>query len=193
MARVPYVSRDELPGDKQHVYDHIAETRASVESGGETPHSYQALMNSPDAAEVVAALGEYLRFSSPLDPVVRKTAIMAVAHELNSRYEWAHHEPIARRVGVRDQVIESIKSGRAPMGLPAKEGVFAQAAKELAGKGTMTERTFQAVLHLLGPQQTVDLVVLIGYYAMMSGALNALGVELEPGLEGADVVTGGST
>ena len=182
MARLSYISRDELPGDKQHVYDRIAETRASAESG-RVAHSFQALLNSPDAADVVAALGEYIRFKSPLDPVVRETAILAVARELDSQYEWAHHEPIARRVGVRDEVIDSIRSGRAPMGLPAKEGVFAQAAKELAGKGTMTERTFQAVLHLLGPQQTVDLVVLIGYYSMLSGALNALGVELEPELE----------
>ncbi len=115
--------------------------------------------------------------------MVRETAILAVAHELESQYEWAHHEPIARRVGVRDEVIESIRSGMAPMGLPAKEGVFAQASKELAGKGTMTERTFQAILHLLGPQQTVDLVVLIGYYSMLAGALSALDVELEPELE----------
>ena len=183
MARLPYVSRNDLPRDKQHVYDRIVDTRASVESGRGMPRSFQALLNSPDAAEVVAALGEYLRFESPLDPVVREIAIISVAHELKSQYEWAHHEPIARQVGVRDEVIESIKSGRAPMGLPAKEGVFAQAAKELAGKGTLTERTFQAILHLLGPQQTVDLVVLIGYYAMLAGALNALGVELEPGLE----------
>ena len=179
MARLPYISRDDLPQDKRDIYDRIVETRASTESG-RMPHSFQALLNSPDAADVVAALGEYLRFKSPLDPVVRETAILAVAHELNSQYEWAHHEPIARRVGVRDEVIESIRIGRAPMGLPAKEGVFAQAAKELAGTGTMTERTLQAVLHLLGPQQTVDLIVLIGYYSMLSGALKALGVELEP-------------
>lgn len=186
MARLPYVSRDDLPQDKQHVYDRIAETRASAESGQEVPHSFRAMLNSPDAAEAVAGLGEYLRFKSPLDPAVRETAILAVAHELDSRYQWAHHEPIARQVGVRDQVIESIESGRAPMGLPAKEGVFAQAAKELAGKGTMTERTFQAVLHLLGPQQTVDLVMLVGYYAMLAGALSALDVELESGLEPAE-------
>ena len=36
---------------------------------------------------------------------------------------------------------------------------------------------------ILGPQQTVDLIALIGYYAMLAGALAALGVELEPGLE----------
>ena len=51
------------------------------------------------------------------------------------------------------------------------------------GKGTLTERTFQAVLHLLGPQETVDFIVLVGYYAMMGTAMAALGVELEPGLE----------
>lgn len=178
MARLPYVSRDDLPQDKHHIYDRIAETRGSAEPEG-VPRSFQVLLNSPDASKAVAALGEYIRFESPLDPVTRETAILAVAHELDSQYEWTHHEPIARHVGVRDEVIESIKSGRAPMGLPAKEGVFAQAAKELAGKGTMTGRTFQAILHLLGPQQTVDLVVLIGYYTMLAGALSALGVEPE--------------
>lgn len=183
MARLPYIERDDLADDRKRIYDRIAETRAEAEAGAKMPHSFQVLLNSPDAAEAVGGLGEYLRLRSSLSPVVRETAIISVARELGSDYEWAHHEPIARRVGVRDEVIESIKSGRAPMGLPAKEGVFVQAAKELARKGTMSERTFEAILHLLGPQQTVDLVVLIGYYAMLAGALSALGVELEPGME----------
>ena len=89
MARLPYISRDDLPQDKQPIYDRIAKTRASVESKHELPRSFQALLNSPDAADVVAAVGEYLRFNSPLDPVIRETAILAVAHELNSEYEWA--------------------------------------------------------------------------------------------------------
>jgi hypothetical protein len=68
------------------------------------------------------------------------------------------------------------------MGLPAKDGIFAQAAKELVNDGALADRTYQAVDHLLGPQGTVDLIVLIGYYAMLSTALNALGIEMEPGL-----------
>ena len=188
MSRLPYVSREELPPDRRHVFDRIAEGRVSAESGGGMPHSFGALLNSPDAAEAVGRLGEYLHFNSPLDPVIREIAILSAARQLGSQYEWAHHEPVARRVGVRDEVIESIRSGRAPMGLPAKEGVFAQAAKELVSKGTLTDRTFQAVLHLLGPRLTVDLVALVGYYAMLGAALNALGVELEPGLSpGLDV------
>ena len=182
MARLPYVDRDDLGEDQKPIYDRIAETRAEAESRAGLPHSFAVLLNSPGAAEAVGALGEYLRLHSSLDPAIRETAIITVARELGSEYEWAHHEPIARRVGVRDEVIESIKSGRAPMGIPAKEGVFVQAAKELT-HGGMSERTFQAILHLLGQQQTVDLVVLIGYYSMLAGALAAFDVDLEPGFE----------
>ena len=183
MARLPYISSEDLPADKQPIYDLIAEARAGIGPQTGLPNSFRVLLNSPGAAEAVAGLGEYLRFRSSLDPVVREIAILGTARELNSSYEWAHHEPVARQVGVRDEVIESIRIGRAPMGLPAKEGVFAQAARELAGKVTLTDRTFQAALHLLGPAQTVDLIVLIGYYAMLGRVLGTLGVELEAGVE----------
>ena len=183
MARLPYISREDLPPDKHHIYDRIAETRGGAGTSGEAPRAFQLILNSPDAAGAVASLGEHVRFKSSLDPVIRETAILSTARQINSQYEWAHHEPIARQVGVRDQVIESIRSGRAPMGLPAKEGVFAQVAKELVDKGSLTERTFQAILHLLGPEHTVDLIVLVGYYTMLGRTLEALGIELEAGME----------
>ena len=150
MARVQYVERDQLDDEGRRIFDHIAATRGSIEPNTPMPNSFRALMNSPKAAEAVGQLGEYLRLHTALDPVVREIAIISVARHTNSDYEWAHHEPIAREVGVRPQVIESIRTGRAPMGLPAKEGVFAQAAKELVLNGDLTDRTFQAIEHLLG-------------------------------------------
>ena len=177
VARVRYISRNDLSSDKQHVYDRIAENR------GRVAHVFEALLNSPDAAEAVAAVGEYIRYRSPLDPVIREIAILSTAREMNNHYEWAQHEPVARKVGVRDQVIDAIRSGKAPMGIPAKEGVFAQAARELVRDGTLSDRTYQAVEHLLGPLQTVDLIVLVGYYSMIGRVISALGVELDEGLE----------
>ena len=58
MARVPYVSREDLPADKRGIYDHIVETR------GKPANVFLALLNGPDAAEAVAALGEFVRFNS---------------------------------------------------------------------------------------------------------------------------------
>ena len=183
MARVQYVEREQLNEDGRRIFDHIAETRGGIEPNTPMPNSFRALMNSPKAAEAVGQLGEYLRLNTSLDPVVREIAIISVARHTNSDYEWAHHEPIARAVGVRPQVIESIRTGRAPMGLPAKEGIFAQAAKELVLNGDLTDRTFQAIEHLLGPQAVVEFITLVGYYAMLSLALRALGIGLDEGLE----------
>lgn len=177
MARVPYAARIDLPADKKHIYDRIASTRGSV------PRVFQALMNSPEAAEAVAGVGEYLRYKCPLDAVIRETAILSVAREMNDQYEWSQHEPVARKAGVREEVIEAIRSGKAPMGLPAKEGVFVQAARELVRTGVVSDRTFQAVHHLLGTRLTVDLVVTIGYYSMVARCIKALDVELDDGLK----------
>ena len=182
MARVPYISREDLPADKQRLYDHIESTRGSIDGKG-MPNSFRLLLNSPNAAEAVGTLGEHVRLRSTLNPAIRETAILGVARALNSQYVWAHHEPVARSVGVRDQVIESIRSGRAPMGLPPKEGVFAQAGKEFVRNGALSKRTFQAVEHLLGPQGAVELVVVVGYYAMLNAVLGSLGIDLDEHLE----------
>ena len=183
MARLPYLSREEVPEELRQEYDHIHRTRAAVEPLAEMPRTYRLLFNSPRLAVLLARVGEYFRFQSSLDPVVRETAILATAKEVGSQYEWTHHEHVARRLGVRDEVIEAIRSGRAPMGLPPKEGVFAQVAREMVRDGGLSPRTFQAVLHLLGPEQTVDLVALVGFYSMLARVFNALGLELEEDLE----------
>ena len=177
MPRLPYVTREALSEEKRGIYDHIAGTRGSV------LNVFQSLLNSPDVAEVVAGVGEYIRYRSPLDPVVRETAILSTARETKSSYEWAQHLPIAREAGVREEVIEAIRSGKGPMGIPAKEGIFVQAARELVRDGTLGDRTFQAVEHLLGPVQTVDLIVLVGYYSLLARVLHALDVELEEGVQ----------
>ena len=128
MARVPYLDREDLREADRSIFDRIASTRGAAEPDMPMPNSFRALLNSPGAAEAVGRLGEYVRFESPLDPVAREIAILSVARQTNSDYEWAHHESVARSVGVSDQVIESIRTGRAPMGIPAKDGIFAQAA-----------------------------------------------------------------
>ena len=178
MARIPYIGKDDLPADKQHIYDQIEATRGGIDGHG-MPNSFRLLLNSPDAAEAVGRLGEHIRLRSTLHPAFRETAILGVARALDSDYVWAHHEPIARAVGVRPQVIDAIRSGRAPMGLPPKEGVFAQAGKEFVRNGALSERTFQAIEHLLGAEGAVELVVVIGYYAMLNGVLGSLGIELD--------------
>ncbi|MAX04166.1 MAG: hypothetical protein CL883_02445 [Dehalococcoidia bacterium] len=173
MARVPYVKREDLSDEQKPIFDRIAKTRGSVQN------VFGALMNNPQAAEVVTSVGEYIRYKSKLDPAIRETAILTTAKELNNSYEWAQHEPVALEVGVRDEVIDAILSGKGPMGLPAKEGIFIQAAKELVRDATLNKKTFQALEHLLGVELTIDFLVTVGYYSMVARVISALGVDFD--------------
>ena len=110
---------------------------------------------------------------------MREITILSTANEMGNEYEWSQHEKVAREVGVSDETIEAIRSGRAPIGMLPKEGVYVQAAREIVVDGTLSESTFQAIEHLLGPALTVDLVVLVGYYSMIARVINSLCVELE--------------
>ena len=47
----------------------------------------------------------------------------------------------------------------------------------------MRDSTFAAVNHLLGANGTIDLITIIGYYAMQCLVVNAVGIELEEGVE----------
>ena len=176
MARVPYVKRDDLNDQEQPIFDQIEKTR------GRVSNVFAALLNNPEATKAVTSVGEYIRYHSKLDPIIRETAILTTAKELQNSYEWAQHEPVAREIGVRDEVIDSILSGKGPMGLPAKEGIFIQSAKELVKDGTVTSRTYQALEHLLGPQVTIDFLVTVGYYSMLSTLIQSLDVDFDEGL-----------
>lgn len=175
MARVPYLSREELPASQREVYDRIGQARGGV------ARIFRALLNSPDLAGRVAAVGEYVRFRAEIDPAARETTILSVAREMNCQYEFTHHVPLARRAGVRDLVIEGIRDGTT-RGMIPKEMVFVDYAKQVL-RGRANDATFAAIEHLLGRQGAVDLTMTIGYYAMLAHTMMALGVELEEDLE----------
>ena len=62
MARVPEVSREDLPPEHRHIYDEIERSRGYV--GG----PFKVLLNSPEPAGRAAHLGAYVRFESTLPP-----------------------------------------------------------------------------------------------------------------------------
>ncbi|MBI4311875.1 MAG: carboxymuconolactone decarboxylase family protein [Chloroflexi bacterium] len=177
MPRVPLVTREQLPPDKQPLYDQIAGAR------GHVAPPFAALLNSPEVAARVAALGEQLRYSGASIPAdVREIVTLAVARHMRCQYIFTHHVASAKQAGLRDEVVEVIRTVAPPRRLLPKEGVFVQFTRELLEEKRVRDSTYSAVEHLLGRQATVDLVVTIGYYALQCYAVNALGIELEEGV-----------
>ena len=177
MARVPYLSREDLPPQNRGLYDQIASQRGPVAP------PFAALLNSPEVAARIAAVGEQLRYVSPaVSAEVREIVTLATARELGCQYIWTHHVASARQAGVREEVVAVLGDGTPTHGLTPREATLVQFAREVLAERRGRDTTYGAVEGLLGPQGAVDLVLTIGYYAMLSYAVNALGVELEEGV-----------
>jgi len=144
---------------------------------------FNAWLHSPVVGLKAADLGEELRFRSALTPRQRELAILVVGAHWKAEFEfWAHAEE-GRRVGVTDDVIEAVRDGRAPELADRREAIVASISAELVASGGLADESYADALDELGPEALVDLVLMVGYYCMVSLTLNAFDVGLPRGIE----------
>jgi 4-carboxymuconolactone decarboxylase len=175
MTRIPEPTRDALSPEAQAVHDRIAETRG----GARGP--YGVLLHHPVLADLVARLGEQLRFHSGLAGADRELVILASGREHESTYEWAAHEPIALREGTRLEAIAIVRDGGETAGLRPREAILVDTVRALLREHRLTAAQFARAEAELGRTGLLELVTLAGYYGMIAGVLNAYEVDLPPG------------
>jgi 4-carboxymuconolactone decarboxylase len=181
MARISEPTRDELSPDARAVLDHIAKTRGGLRG------PYGVMLHHPPLAERVAAVGEQIRFRSLLSGADRELAVLAAAREADAPYEWAAHEPIARREGVRPEAIAVVRERLPTDGLTARETVLVDTVRALYRRHRLDDAEYAQAEAELGQPELVELVTLAGYYGMIAFVLNAFEVSLPPEAAAAEV------
>ncbi len=183
--RLPWLTRDQLHPDQDDLWRAIVDgprlrDRPAPETLG---GPFNAWLRSPVAGLKAADLGEQLRFRSALTPRQREIAILVVGAHWKAEFEfWAHAEE-ARRVGLEEDVIDDLREGRVPTLADADEAVVAAISAELLATGGLADEPYARGLDQLGSHGLVDLVLLVGYYCMVSLTLNTFGVALPPGVD----------
>ena len=113
----------------------------------------------------------------------RELLILRTGWNCRAEYEWAQHVVIGRAVGLTDDEI-----GRVPDGPDAGWGPFdatlLRAADELHREWTITDPTWASLAEGYYTHQLIEVPMLVGHYHMVAMTLNALGVQLDPGLTG---------
>src|SRR5262245_16000369 len=104
--RLPLPKREDLDEVGRRIYDRASAPGGSI-AGLQGPSGIQ--IHSPKAGEHLSALNRYLRFEAGFSPAVREIAILTVAREMDSQFEWVAHEPEALKEGVAANVIDVIK------------------------------------------------------------------------------------
>ena len=177
MARVPYVTRDELDAAGQAIYDRIRQDRNAPEVG----RQFRALLHSPQATGYLTSMGAQLRFQSAMPENLKELAIILVAREWNSGLEWTGHAVLAARAGVSPESIEAIRTRQAPEGLTAPEQAIARLVHQLLRHKEVPDEVFAAAHTLLGTQGVVDLALTCSYYTAVCLAQLVLKPEMEGG------------
>ncbi len=189
MSRIPYITPEGFTEVQQKLFDNITGGKRgegrTVESflnaAGGLDGPFNAWLFSPALGEPTQRLGAAVRFESTLPPQLRELAILMVAVKWQAQFEWWAHEIIARETGLDAGVIASLKAGRLPAFTQPSEAVVYHFAQALLNQQHVSDQHYQAALELLGEAGVVELVILLGYYTLISMTLNTFEVPVPEG------------
>jgi 4-carboxymuconolactone decarboxylase len=173
--RLPLPRREDLDEAGQKAYDRATAPGATI-AGLQGPAGVQ--LYTPRIAGHMAAINRYLRFEAGFTARVREIAILTTAREMDSQFEWVAHEPEALKEGVEPRVIDVIKHRRSTAGLEETDAIVIELGRQIWRDHKVTSELFARGKARFGPNQLVDLVLLMGNYAATAAMLTAVDMQL---------------
>ncbi|MYE91064.1 carboxymuconolactone decarboxylase family protein [Candidatus Poribacteria bacterium] len=189
MSRIPYITPENFTEAQQHLFQSITggkrgEGRAPedlLNSEGGMSGPFNPWLRSPVLGDAAQRLGETVRFESALPPQLRELGILIVAARWKAQYEWWAHERIARQEGLDEEVIENVKAETLPDFSSPTEVVVYNFARELLDEHRVSDHLYNEAVELLGEAGVTELVILLGYYTLVSMTLNVFEVPVPTG------------
>lgn len=134
---------------------------------------FRPLLHCPALLRAVAKVGETLRYEGALDPALREWTICVVARELSNVFEWDMHLPLAEAAGVPASALEALDAGKPmPPDLRADLALARTVAHELLSRHRLADATFAEAAKQWGEPTLVELLTLVGYFAMVCWLMN---------------------
>jgi len=164
--RFPKPAMEQLNSEQQAVAAEVLK-QSSAGLGG----PYGMLIKSPELLKRYLMMTDYLRQKTSLPHRLNEMAILLEARLWDAQYEWWAHEPLARKAGLSDAIINDIRDGKRPGAMQPDEAIVYDVVTELLNKRQLSDNTFGKAKQILGEQQVVDLVAVTGFYVMVSAVV----------------------
>jgi 4-carboxymuconolactone decarboxylase len=175
MARIPVVTgKADVAAADQHVVDQVLEVFGRVRG------PFSVLLHSPALAERLLPLVTFNRNDSIVEPQLRSIAALTAAREREAAYVWAAQVDVARRVGLREPVIDLLRAKGDPAGLPMDERDIVIYTRQLMRTNRVDQSVFDALHGRHGARWLVELTASANFYAFLSGMVNAFEVPAPP-------------
>lgn len=177
-CRLPLPDRDALDAAGRKTYDSLADPSGGSLAGLQGPGGIR--LHSPAVSRGLRPVNLHLRDPDVLPARLRELAILVTAREHDCEFEWHAHEAEAVREGVAADVIEAVRLRGSTAALDPADAAIIEFGRELFGDHKVTPQTYARVAGLLDTRTLVDLVNLMGMYAMTAAVLIAFDAQLPP-------------
>ena len=178
-CRLPLPLVDTLDPISRKTYEVLADPAGGSLAGLQGPGGIR--LHSPEVSKGLRPVNQYLREPSVIDARTRELAILVTAREHNCEFEWAAHEVEAKKEGVSVEICEIIRLRRPTEGIKDPDAALIDFGRELFGNHRVTPETYDRVALLFDQRTLVDLVNLMGMYAMTAALLIAFDAQLPAG------------
>lgn len=165
MPRIPYPDIHLLPASTQQTLTSVPLNVVRM-----CAHASQSLF------EAQGQLGRAVASPESLEPRLRETIILCVAHLSGSEYELHHHIPLGRAAGLTEKELVAIAGGNY-IELPPLLAAAGRFALEVITKVTPSEQTLQELRQLASDQTVVNIVLTIGCYMSIARLAAVSGIE----------------
>jgi alkylhydroperoxidase family enzyme len=175
-ARLPYISRGDLPEADREIWDNFIKSR-----GSEPGHIHRTVANAPNLLRRFLGLADELRNGTQLDARLRELALMTVGRLTGADYEFVHHWNMSLRVGVKREQLEHLADFETSAHFNDQERAVMRYAAETTSSVKVGDATFNALRGFLDNRRIMELVMNVAFYNAVARVLVPCGVELEAG------------
>jgi len=172
MARIPNLDFDSLTAEQQIVHDDIVSGPRGAVRG-----PLAIWLNRPGLADKAQALGQYCRYDSSLSPLLSELAILVTARIWDATFEWQGHVKHAQKAGLAQSVIDALRHDKEPDFASPEETVVYHVARDLNLNRKISDALYAQAEEVLGRERLIDLIGVLGYYALISMTINAFEVD----------------
>jgi alkylhydroperoxidase family enzyme len=156
----------------------------TVVRDGKPLNIFGVLAHHPKLLDRFNRLGGLLLTRGTVPAREREIVILRVGWRCRAIYEFGQHTLIGRQTGLTDGEIAALAGADDTHQWSDGDRALIALADDLCRDDCASDATWDALRGHWSDQQLVELVVVAGFYRLVSGFLNSMGVQLDDGVPG---------
>jgi alkylhydroperoxidase family enzyme len=184
-ARIEPVDLDDVDDEEL-----AATLSTALTIDGRPLNIFGVLAHHPKLLKRFNLLGGFILNKGLVPERERELVILRVGWNAQAVYEFGQHTVIGLRCGLTQDEIDALTKAPGDHDWSADDRALIALADDLAADDCVSDATWAALTGRWGDAELVELLIVAGFYRLVSGFLNSAGVQLDDGVPGFPITSG---